>query len=71
MKKDGIFITDSFTASAYSLSGYYAGFKAHYYEPGIYKALMDYCGFDGIHAKVESGRDNLNHVLVLKPKKAA
>jgi hypothetical protein len=28
------------------------------------KALLDYCGFDGLAASVESGRDGINHVVV-------
>jgi hypothetical protein len=69
MKSDGICITDTFTVAAYSFSGYYAGFKGNYYEPCMYRTLLDYCGFDGLHASIESGRDRINHVLVAGPRK--
>ena len=61
---DGVFISDSFTAGAYSYSGYLMGYKAHYYTPEVYSALMDYVGFDGLSAPCTSGRDRLNHVMV-------
>jgi hypothetical protein len=66
--EDGVLITDSFTPEAYALSGRYVGYKANYYEPEVYRALVDYCGFDGIGAEVESGRDGINHVLVASPR---
>lgn len=62
----GAFVTDCFTARAYALSGRYAGFRANYYSPGEYRALLDYCGFDGLGALVESGRDAVNHVLIAR-----
>jgi hypothetical protein len=68
LRDDGVLITDSFTPEAYALSGRYVGYKANYYEPEIYRALVDYCGFDGIGAEVESGRDEINHVLVASPR---
>ena len=64
---DGLLVTDCFTPDAYALSGRYIGYKANYYTPEVYKAMLDYCGFDGLNADVESGRDYLNHVLVVKP----
>ena len=64
---DGILLTDCFTPDAYALSGRYIGYKANYYTPEVYKAMLDYCGFDGLNAEVESGRDHLNHVLFSKP----
>lgn len=66
--EDGLLITDCFTAAPYALSGHFAGYKAQYYTPDVYCALLDYCGFDGIHAGVESGRDRINHVLLVKPR---
>jgi chitinase len=30
--------------------------------------LVDYCGFDGLDADVESGRDRINHVLITSPR---
>jgi hypothetical protein len=61
---DGVLITDCFTADAYALSGRYVGFKASYYHPAVYRALLDYCGFDGPRAVIRTGRDGINHVLV-------
>jgi hypothetical protein len=57
-------VTDSFTAETYALSGRYVGYRANYYEPEVYRTLVDCCGFDGLGAEVESGRDGINHVLV-------
>jgi hypothetical protein len=67
---DGLLVTDCFTPDAYALSGRYIGYKANYYTPEVYKAMLDYCGFDGLNADVESGRDHLNHVLVVKPQRS-
>lgn len=64
LREGGVLITDSFTPEAYALSGKYVGYKASYYEPEVYRVLVDYCGFDGLGAEVESGRDGINHVLV-------
>jgi energy-coupling factor transporter ATP-binding protein EcfA2 len=64
----GVLITDCFTPEAYALSGRYIGYKANYYTPEVYRAMLDYCGFDGLHAEVESGRDQINHVLVARPR---
>lgn len=60
----GLLVTDCFTPGAYALSGRYIGYKANYYTPEVYKAMMNYCGFDGWDVDIESGRDQLNHVLV-------
>jgi energy-coupling factor transporter ATP-binding protein EcfA2 len=68
LRADGLLITDCFTPEAYALSGRYIGYKATYYSPDVYKAMLDYCGFDGLSADVESGRDHINHVLVAGPK---
>jgi hypothetical protein len=68
LREDGLLVTDSFTPEAYALSGRYAGYKANYYEPEVYRVLVDYCGFDGLGAEVESGRDRINHVLVASPR---
>jgi cytidylate kinase len=68
LRNDGILVTDSFTPEAYALSGRYVGYKANYYEPEVYRALVDYCGFDGLGAEVESGRDRINHVLIASPR---
>jgi broad-specificity NMP kinase/SAM-dependent methyltransferase len=68
LREDGLLVTDSFTPEAYALSGRYVGYKANYYEPEVYRALVDYCGFDGLGADVESGRDGINHVLIASPR---
>jgi broad-specificity NMP kinase len=70
IRPDGVLVTDSFTPEAYALSGRYVGYKANYYTPAVYKALMDYCGFDGLNAHVESGRDKINHVMLFRPRKS-
>ena len=66
----GMLVTDCFSAAAYSLGGRYVGYRAHYYSPGLYRCLVDYSGFDGFGAEVESGRDRINHVLVGRPRAA-
>jgi hypothetical protein len=68
LREDGLLVTDSFTPEAYALSGRYVGYKANYYEPEVYRVLVDYCGFDGLGAEVESGRDRINHVLIASPR---
>jgi len=62
VKHDGLLVTDCFTPEAYALSGRYIGYKANYYTPEVYKAMLNYCGFDV--SGTESGRDAINHVLV-------
>jgi hypothetical protein len=66
MQPDGILVTDRFTPAAYALSGRCVGYKASYYPPAVYCSLLDYCGFDGLNALVESGRDQINYVLLAK-----
>ena len=63
LAEGGLLVTDCFTPDAYALSGRYIGYKANYYTPDVYKAMLDFCGFDGLNAEVESGRDRINHVL--------
>jgi hypothetical protein len=70
IRDDGVLVSDCFTPEFYALSGRYVGYKASYYTPALYKAVMDYCGFDGASAQVESGRDKINHVMLFQPKKA-
>ena len=69
IREGGLLVTDSFSPEAYALSGRYVGYKATYYTPDVYKMLMDYCGFDGLNALVESGRDAITHVMLLSPRK--
>ena len=68
LRPNAALVSDCFTADAYALSGRYIGFKAHYYTPEMYKVLLDYCGYEGLSAEVESGRDGINHVVVTRPK---
>jgi SAM-dependent methyltransferase len=67
---DGMLVTDCFTPDSYALSGRYIGYKANYYTPEVYKAMLDYCGFNGLNAEVESGRDHLNHVVWAQPQRS-
>jgi hypothetical protein len=64
LRPDGLLVTDSFTPAAYATGGAAMGYKASYYPPQVMKALLDYCGFDGLAASVEAGRDAINHVVV-------
>jgi hypothetical protein len=65
---DGVLVSDCFTPEFYALSGRYVGYKASYYTPALYEAVMDYCGFDGAGARIESGHDEINHVMLFQPK---
>jgi len=67
LDESGRLVTDCFTPEAYALSGRYIGYKANYYTPEVYKSMLDFCGFDGLNADVESGRDQINHVLLCGP----
>lgn len=67
LTSQGILVSDCFTATTYALSGRYIGYKANYYTPQVYRAILDFCGFDGLQAHVESGRDAINHVIVAAP----
>jgi Thymidylate kinase len=71
LRDGGRVITDCFTPDAYALSGRYIGYKANYYSPEVYGAMLDYCGFDGLNAERESGRDAINHVFVTGPRPTA
>jgi hypothetical protein len=64
LRDGGLLVTDCFTPAAYATGGAAMGYKASYYPPVVMKALLDYCGFDGMAATVESGRDRINHVIV-------
>ncbi len=67
MPPDGLLVSDCFMAAAYSLGGRYIGYRAHYYSAALYRRLLDYCGFDGGSMAIESGRDQINHVLMARP----
>jgi hypothetical protein len=64
LRSDGLLVTDCFTPAAYAVGGAAMGYRANYYPPAVMRALLDYCGFDGLGAEVESGRDGINHVLL-------
>ena len=64
LRDSAALVTDCFTPAAYALSGRYIGYKAAYYTPDVYRAFLDYCGYDGLNATVESGRDCINHVVI-------
>jgi hypothetical protein len=64
LRGDGLLVTDCFTPAAYATGGAAMGYKASYYPPAVMKALLDYCGFDGMMASVDSGRDRINHVVM-------
>jgi len=63
LRRDGLLVTDVFTPAAYATGGAAMGYKASYYPPQVMTAILDYCGFDGLGASVESGRDSINHVI--------
>ncbi|HEU5460413.1 MAG TPA: hypothetical protein VFU83_07950, partial [Pyrinomonadaceae bacterium] len=67
LDETGRLVTDCFTPEAYALSGRYIGYKANYYTPEVYKSMLEFCGFAGLDADVESGRDQINHVVVCQP----
>ena len=64
LRAGGVLVTDVFTPAAYSIGGAAMGYRANYYPPEVMRTLLDYCGFDGLKAAVESGPDRINHVLV-------
>jgi hypothetical protein len=67
MEWDSVLVTDCFTPAAYALSGSYIGYKAHYYSPVLFTKILDYCGYDGDRAVVESGNNSINHVMITCP----
>ena len=66
LASDGLLVTDCFTPAAYAIGGAAMGYRANYYPPEVMRAVLDYCGFDGLGATVESGRDKINHVLLAR-----
>lgn len=64
LRPGGKLVTDCFTIAAYAVGGVAMGYRASYYPPPVFRILLDYCGFDGLGADVESGRDKINHVVV-------
>ncbi len=70
VRPDGLLVTDCFTPAAYAVGGAAMGYRANYYPPAVMRTILDYCGFDGLAADVESGRAGINHVLVAPVKVA-
>jgi SAM-dependent methyltransferase len=66
LRPSGVLVTDCFVAASYARSGWLAGFRASYYAPATYAALLDACGLAA--AEPATGRDRLNHVLVARPR---
>jgi len=64
VRADGVLITDCFTPAAYAIGGAALGYRANYYPSSVMRTILDYCGFDGMGAAVESGPDGINHVIV-------
>jgi energy-coupling factor transporter ATP-binding protein EcfA2 len=64
LRQDGLLVTDCFTPAAYAVGGAAMGYRANYYPPDVMRVVLDYCGFDGLGATVQSGHDEINHVLV-------
>ncbi|MBI4295675.1 MAG: hypothetical protein HY667_01015 [Chloroflexi bacterium] len=67
IRRDGILVSDCFTPASYAISGWHFGYKANYYTPEVYRAMADYCGFDGFGARCESVQNKMNHVLLFLP----
>jgi hypothetical protein len=63
-RDDAVLVSDCFTAAAYAAGGKLLGFRANYYSPQTYRAIVDYCGYSGLEATCDSGADAINHVLV-------
>src|SRR5204862_4004286 len=70
LAKDAVLVTDCFSADTYAEGGRYAGYRASYYSPNAYQALLEWCGYAGLEAAAESGRDRINHVLVSRARAA-
>src|SRR5260370_5346604 len=68
--QDRALFTDLFTPAACRIGRAALGYRANYYPPAVMRVILDYCGFDGLAADVESRRDGINHVL-LEPVRAA
>jgi hypothetical protein len=68
LAKDAVLVTDCFSADTYAEGGRLAGYKANYYSPAAYQALLEWCGYAGLGAAAASGRDRINHVFVTRPR---
>jgi len=70
LARDAALVTDCFSADTYAEGGRYAGYRASYYSPTAYQALLEWCGYAGWEAAAESGRDRINHVFVIRSRAA-
>lgn len=64
VRAGGLLVTDVFTPAAYAVGGAAMGYRANYYSPQLMRTLLDYCGFDGEGARVLSGPNRINHVVL-------
>jgi len=67
---DAVLVTDCFSADTYAEGGRYAGYRASYYSPIAYQALLEWCGYAGLEAAPAPGRDRINHVFVSRARAA-
>jgi hypothetical protein len=70
LTRDAVLVTDCFSADTYAEGGRYAGYRASYYSPIAYQALLEWCGYAGWEAPADSGRDRINHVFVSRARAA-
>ena len=70
LEPDGLLVSDCFMAAAYALGGRYIGYRAQYYSPDLYRALLEHAGFDGPGTEIEGGRGGINHVVLASPRSA-
>jgi SAM-dependent methyltransferase len=66
LRPDGVLVSDCFGPAAYSYGGRYVGYRAQYYTPELYRALLEYAGYQTDAATVEGGRNGINHVVVAR-----
>ena len=64
---DGLLVADCFSPAPHAISGHHMGFRASYFPPATFTALLDGSGFDGGEARVRSGCGGHNHVVVTRP----
>jgi len=53
LAKDAVLVTDCFSADTYAEGGRYAGYRASYYSPTAYQALLEWCGYAGWEAAAD------------------
>lgn len=70
VRADATLVSDCFTVAPYAASGRCMGFKASYYDPERYAALLNRAGF-APRGEAASGRDRINHVCLFAPDRGA